>query len=221
MTAVDVVTPAARSRARGTPVQRQLEEMMLAGRLEAGGKLDETALAGRLGVSKRPVREAIFALAEAGLVRLHKHRGAFVREISIVEADEIYELRAAFDRMAGRRLARAIRADQLAGLRAIVDRMRACASAGDLARHHAENLRFHDALICYAGNAKLAQVYRRLVNELSLFRRRALDAPRRAAASTREHARIVELIAAGDADAAGDALDEHAMASRARLHACS
>src|SRR5947208_2608390 len=90
---------------------------------------------------------------------------------------------------------------------------------GGLARYHAANLRFHDALIRYAGNSKLLEVYRRLVNELSLFRRHTLDAPRRAAASTREHARIVELIASRDAEAAGRALHEHAMASRARLHA--
>jgi len=193
--------------------------MLLGGDLEVGDKLDESALAGRLGVSKRPVREAICALAEAGLVTLQKHRGAFVREVSLTEADDIYELRAAFERMAGRRLALCIRPDQLAALRAIVDRMRACAGTGDAARYHAANLRFHDALVRCAGNVKLLQVYRRLVNELSLFRRQTLDAPRRLATSTREHARILDLIAAGDAHAAGYALHAHAMASRARLHA--
>jgi DNA-binding GntR family transcriptional regulator len=193
--------------------------MLLGGGLEVGDKLDESALAGRLGVSKRPVREAICALAEAGLVTLQKNRGAFVREVSLTEADDIYELRAAFDRMAGRRLALSIRPDQLAALRAVVEHMRACAREGDVARYHAANLRFHDALVRCAGNAKLLQVYRRLVNELSLFRRQTLAAPRRLATSTREHARILDLIAAGAADAAGHALHEHAMASRARLHA--
>lgn len=200
-------------------MRRRLEGMLLGGDLEVGDKLDESALAGRLGVSKRPVREAICALAEAGLVTLQKNRGAFVREVSLTEADDIYELRAAFERMAGRRLALCIRADQLAALRAIVDRMRACAGTGDVARYHAANLRFHDALVRCAGNVKLLQVYRRLVNELSLFRRQTLGAPRRLATSTREHARILDLIAAGDADAAGHALHEHAMASRVRLHA--
>ena len=46
-----------------------------------------------------------------------------------------------------------------------------------------------------------------------------LKNPRRLATSTREHAHIVDLIAAGKAEAAGDALHEHAIASRARLHA--
>ena len=44
--------------------------------------------------------------------------------------------------------------------------------------YHLANLRFHDALVEFAGNAKLLQMYRRLVNELSLFRRHTLAEPR-------------------------------------------
>ena len=86
-------------------VQRELERMVLAGELAAGEKLNELALAERLGVSRGPVREALRALAETGLVRIEKNRGVFVREISVAEADEIYELRATLDQMAGRKLA--------------------------------------------------------------------------------------------------------------------
>ena len=82
-------------------VQRELERMVLAGELAAGEKLNELGLAERLGVSRGPVREALRALAETGLVRLEKNRGVFVREISVAEADEIYELRATLDQMAG------------------------------------------------------------------------------------------------------------------------
>ena len=63
-------------------------------------------------------------------------------------------------------------------------------------------------------------MYGRLVNELSLYRRKTLD---RGGAilptSIREHRRIVEAIAARDAPLAGRLLYEHAMASRARMHA--
>ncbi len=199
-------------------VQRELERMVLAGELAAGEKLNELALASQLGVSRGPVREAVRALAETGLVRLEKNRGVFVREISVAEADEIFEVRAAFDQMAGRKLAATIRPDQLAELRAVVQRMRDAAERNDLDTYHAANLRFHDALVEFAGNAKLLQMYRRLVNELSLYRRHTLTAPERLKKSTLEHRKILQLIAAGDAEAAGMTLYEHAMASRARVH---
>jgi phosphonate utilization transcriptional regulator len=199
-------------------VQRELERMVLTGELAVGVKLDELGLAGRLGVSRGPVREAVRALAETGLVRLQKNRGVFVREISVTEADEIFEVRAAFDQMAGRKLASAAAPGQLAELRAIVERMRDAAARQDLESYHAANLRFHDALVEFAGNAKLLQMYRRLVNELSLYRRHTLTAPERLAKSTLEHRRILQLITSGDADAAGQELYEHAMASRARVH---
>jgi phosphonate utilization transcriptional regulator len=200
-------------------VQRELERLVLTGELAVGEKLDEAALALRLGVSRGPVREAVRALAETGLVRLEKNRGVFVREISVAEADEIYEVRAAFDQMAGRKLAAAIKPAELAELRALVERMGAAAEKQDLDAYHAANLRFHDALVEFAGNAKLLQMYRRLVNELSLFRRHTLAVPKRMPKSTLEHRKILQAIASGDADAAGQRLYEHAMAGRARVHA--
>ena len=113
-------------------VQRELERMVLAGELAAGEKLNELALAERLGVSRGPVREALRALAETGLVRIEKNRGVFVREISVAEADEIYEVRATFDQMAGPQARRRrSRPEQLAELRALVD---ADAGRGDARR---------------------------------------------------------------------------------------
>ena len=89
-------------------VQRELERMILSGEIVGGEKLNEINLATRLGVSRGPVRESFRALEETGLVRIEKNRGVFVREISIVEADDIYELRATLDQLAGTKLAQTI-----------------------------------------------------------------------------------------------------------------
>jgi DNA-binding GntR family transcriptional regulator len=97
--------------------------------------------------------------------------------------------------------------------------MHGAAGRGDVEGYHAANLAFHDALVEYAGNPKLLQIYRRLVNELSLFRRHTLAQPHRLPSSTQEHEEILHLIETGRADAAGQKLHEHATASRGRVHA--
>jgi phosphonate utilization transcriptional regulator len=225
-------SPAARRRAPGPEstitllqtnslpmlVQRELERMIVGGQLAAGAKLNEAAIAQRLGVSRGPVREAFRALEESGLVRLEKNRGVFVRQVSVQEADDIYELRAVLDEFAGRRVAQHAAAADVRDLRALVERMDKAAARGDLDAYYHANVAFHDRLVELAGNAKLLATYRRLVNELHLHRRASLAQAGALPISTREHHDIVEKIAEGQAVAAGRALHDHVMGSRDRMH---
>ena len=91
-------------------------------------------------------------------------------------------------------------------LRARVERMERAAAKGDVDAYPAANLEFHDRLVELAGNAKLLVTYRRLVNELHLYRRATLAQAGTLPVSTREHRDIVDRIAAGQAAAAGRAL---------------
>jgi phosphonate utilization transcriptional regulator len=199
-------------------VRRELEHMILSGELPAGTRLTEAALAARLGVSRGPVREAFRGLEEMGLVRVQKNRGVFVRRISVEEADQIYEVRAILDEWIGRRLAQIATPDQIRGLRAHVERMERAAAKHDVDGYYHLNLEFHDRLVAACGNPKLAATYRRLVNELSLFRHHTLARSGAMTISTREHRDIVERIASRDAAAAGKALLGHVRASRERMH---
>lgn len=197
-------------------VQGELERMILAGELAPGAKLTEMALAARLGVSRGPLREAFRMLEEAGLVRIEKNRGVFVRQLPVDEAVEIFDLRAAMDELVGRRLAGQITPTQLKELRGLVDQMDQAVKAKDAGRYHRLNLAFHDRLVDLAGNRKLTAIYRKLVKELSLFRRLNLADGAPLPASVGEHRQIVRAIASGDPAAAGRAMHDHAIASKER-----
>jgi phosphonate utilization transcriptional regulator len=198
-------------------VQREIERRIVAGELAPGAKLNEAELAMAMGVSRGPVREAFRALEQAGLVHTQKNRGVFVRQISLEEADEIYEVRAALEAQIGRLAAKRITPGQLERLRGVVKRMRAAGRDADA--YFPLNLEFHDALAEAAGNRALAANYRRVVNELNLYRREAIVRNVEVIpASTREHEAIVEAVAAGDARRAERLLYEHVIDSRARLH---
>jgi phosphonate utilization transcriptional regulator len=199
-----------------TVVQQEIERAILAGEYEPGSKLIEATLAEKMGVSRGPVREAFRMLEEAGLVRTEKNRGVFVRDIPIDEAVEIFDLRAAMDELVGRRLAENITAAQVKELKALVDAMEKAVKAEDPQAYHLLNLSFHDRLVEMAGNRKLAEIYRKLIKELSLFRRLNLADGWLMPISANEHRLIVKAIASGDADAAGRAMFQHVIASKER-----
>ena len=197
-------------------VQQELERRIVQGELSPGDKLNEANLAEALGVSRGPVREAFRMLEEAGLVRQEKNRGVFVRHIPLDEALEIFDLRAMMDEAVGRTLAERITPDQLRQVRLRVDAMERAVKTGDADTYHLLNLQFHDTLVAFTGNRKLIALYRRLINELSLFRRRNLADARQLPQSASEHRGIVKAIASGDAQAAGQAMRQHVLDSKAR-----
>ena len=199
-------------------VQIEIEQLILRGELRIGQRLNESELAVRFGTSRGPVREALRALEEARLVRSEKNRGVFVREISVAEADEIYDIREALDELIGQRVAERATPGQLRELAAVVEDMDGATGLEDVKAYHALNLKFHDLLVDFAGNARLTESYRLLTKGLLLFRLRGLQDGGGFAVSNTEHRAVVAAIVARDGAQAGRLLRQHAAESRARMH---
>jgi phosphonate utilization transcriptional regulator len=197
-------------------VQQEIERAILVGEYGPGTKLIEATLALKLGVSRGPVREAFRMLEEGGLLRFEKNRGVFVRDIPTDEAVEIFDLRATLDELVGRQLATRITPPQLKEIKGLVTEMERQVKAQDAYHYHLLNLKFHDRLVELAGNRKLTEIYRKLIKELSLFRRLNLADSWLMPISANEHRPIVAAIASGDPDAAGRAMFDHAMDSKNR-----
>ena len=199
-------------------VYAEIEQLILRGELMSGQHVNESVLAARFGTSRGPIREALRALEEAGLVRSEKNRGVFVRIISVAEADEIYDVREALDQLIGERVVDRATPEQVSDLKAVVAEMDAATRLEDVKRYHALNLKFHDMLVDFAGNARLTASYRLLTKELLLFRLRGLQDGGGFAVSNTEHKAVVKAIAARNGARAGQLLRQHAAESRARMH---
>jgi phosphonate utilization transcriptional regulator len=199
-------------------VQVEIEQLILSGQLAVGQHVNESELAGRFGTSRGPIREALRGLEEARLVRSEKNRGVFVREISVAEADEIYDIREALDQLIGQRVAERVTQEQCGRLQAVVAEMDGATRLRDVKSYHALNLKFHDMLVEFAGNARLTESYRLLTKGLLLFRLRGLQDGGGFAVSNTEHRAVIEAIAARDGARAGRLLRQHAVESRARMH---
>ncbi|WP_416186653.1 GntR family transcriptional regulator [Fulvimarina sp. 2208YS6-2-32] len=190
-------------------IREALEQEILTGGFAPGERLDEQALGRRFGVSRTPVREALHQLVATGLVELQPNRGAFVREVSLGELVQMFEVMAELEGMTGRLAARRTEEAQLAGLKAALHACERAARAGDPDAYYEENGLFHEAIYDLCGNEFLAGEARRLHRRLKAYRRLQLRVPKRVEQSLAEHRRIVAAIAAGDTNGAETELRNH------------
>jgi phosphonate utilization transcriptional regulator len=190
-------------------VQEEILRGIKTGELMVGAKLNEIELAERLGISRSPVREAFRALEEAGLVRLEKNRGVFIRDLSDEEAAELYEVRAGLDDMAGRLLAPRVTDAQLDELRGMVTQLETSSISGGVNNYFPLNIAFHDRMVEMTGNKTLLGMYRQVVNRMHLLRRRGFSIAGSSTASHTEHRDILEALATRNAEQTARAMRQH------------
>jgi DNA-binding GntR family transcriptional regulator len=207
--------------ARGAPLSKvlcdQLEGMILSGEMKPGERLNEQKLAQRFGVSRGPIREAIRALEGAGFVEAVTNRGVFVRQLTVAEVRELYDVRAALFGLAGRLLAERADVVMMQRLESLLEAMEQAAADRDFDAYYPLNLTFHETIIDGSGNATLASQYRTFVKRLNLFRARSLVQGGGLAVSNREHREMVAAVAARDVGWAQEAHWRHVSSAKDRL----
>ena len=140
----------------------QLREMILRGELTPGERVTEIDIARRLGVSRTPVRQALPALAEEGLLTLAGARGYRVRGFTVREVIDAIDVRGLVEGMAARLVAeRGASRGLLRDLHACLDDGDAIFAEdvyadGDESRYADMNARFHALLVAAAGSAVIA-----------------------------------------------------------------
>jgi len=193
-----------------------LVELVISGRLSPGEHLVETDLAGQLGVSRQPVREALHRLEAEGWVDLRPNQGAFVHVPTDQEVDQLLDVRELLEAETARLAARAAGPDQVARLRAICRDGESAVAAGDTERFVTVNNNFHDAIAAIAGNTVLAELSAIISRRARWYYR--LVAPVREHESCAEHLHLVDAVEAGDAEQAAKAARGHVGRTRNAYH---
>lgn len=198
-------------------LERELEKAVVSGEIAPGARVNENALAGRFGVSRGPIREALRALEAAGLVYSIPNRGFFVRRLDLEEATHIYDVRAALFGLAGETLARIATDKIMDELRGHIAQMEKAAEARDFDAYYPLNLAFHRCIIESTGNPVLAGHYLDLVKQMHLFRARSLGPGGGLAVSNAEHREMVDAVARRDPEGARAAFAAHVIRAKQRL----
>jgi DNA-binding GntR family transcriptional regulator len=188
-------------------VYEALTEMIIDGTLEPGRHLVEVELAGILGVSRQPVREALQRLNNEGWVDLRPGFGAMVHVPAEDEVDQLLAARAALESESARLAARRADKDSVARLRELCRIGAALHDEGDIDGAVRTNGELHALISEMSGNKFLVDFAGQVDRRVRWYY--TPIAPIRGQASWREHTRLVKAIADGDEDKAAQIMREH------------
>jgi DNA-binding GntR family transcriptional regulator len=184
------------------------------GTLRGGTHLAEVELSESLGVSRATLREALRQLQQEGILVQDERGRVFVREVTAQEVRDIFEVRTGLEQVAVRRLcALPDRAVVVAELRAKLERLRHPVSLADDVE---ADLAFHDAICALAGNPTLQRAWADISGLIRITMISAGPGPARENMAYDRHRPIVDLVEAGDAEAARRFIETH-MATAAEL----
>lgn len=197
-----------------------LRDLILGGSIPAGARLGEVELAGRLEVSRTPVREALSRLAAEGLVELIPNRGARVAKWTDQDLEQIFELRLRLEPYAvGLAVPRMTGAD-LDELDELATRLLTLGKPGrtqDLDGIVQLNRQFHRILIDRAENPTLASALLSVTHASVVNQNFHNYAPAALARSLAHHVEIVAAARAGNADWANSVMRSHLYNARATM----
>ncbi len=206
------VTPIPKTRkleTMGDQVLDYIRNAILSGRLVAGARIDQHAIADQLGVSIIPVRESLRQLEAEGLIEKRPYRGAFVAALSMTELMDIYLTREALEELATRLAVARMTAETLDNLESLLAEMEGATAAGDRVALFDLNATFHFTLYMTSQNAILCQLIEGLWERSTVYRRRFTFMPERAAQALAEHKKILAACRRGDQEASGNAVREN------------
>lgn len=198
-------------------LQELIKEWVFSRKLSAGDRINEKALAEVLGISRGPIREALQALRQEGLVEIIPNRGAFLRTLTLKEVLDLYDVRAGLAHAAGRLLALRISDQDLAALHGMHERMVwAVAQDKPLVFFH-QNLAFHDLLFKATKNKSLFEMVTCIEKRVMLYLHREATETRMLKDSNEQHHEILKSISAGDPAGAAEAFMQHVLFGKQRL----
>ena len=202
-----------------TTVQQGIRQALASGDMVPGQRLVEQELSETFQVTRSSVREALQELAAEGLVELIPHRGARVRVISVEDAVQITECRAALEGLCARRAATRATDEDRAELRGIGDAMREAVDRGELDAYSALNRRLHERVARVSGQEVAESLLGRLNAQMVRYQFRLAARPGRPAQSLPQHLAIIDAVVSGDPDAAQRAAQAHLDSVIAQLRA--
>ncbi|KRI01516.1 GntR family transcriptional regulator [Curvibacter sp. PAE-UM] len=210
-------TPVFHSRAE--MVYEQLKRDVADFKLVPGDRFTENELSERLGVSRTPVRQALFRLQQEGYVEVLFRNGWRVLPFDFERFEQLYDLRMVLETTAVQRLC----TDETKIDRALLEQIAAiwlvpaAERSTDIRQVAQWDEEFHCSLVAAAGNAEMTRVHRDVTERIRIIRRLDFTKQARIDATYEEHAKILRAIQRKRSDPAVMLLRAHIQTSQSEV----
>jgi DNA-binding GntR family transcriptional regulator len=186
-----------------------------------GDRFSEAEIGQRVGVSRTPVREALFRLRNEGFLEVESKAGWFVKPIDFTKLDQLYDLRVVLELDAVAKLV--MRREDPPALEALKAMwlIPAALRSADAKVVGELDEQFHAALVSAAGNAEIARVHQDVTERIRIVRRLDFTRADRIDATYQEHAKILRAVIQRKLDAAQMLLKAHIEQSKVEVRKIS
>lgn len=192
---------------------RHIEELIITGKLNPGDQIKEDDIAGNLGISRPPVREALKCLEGEGLLVRKPRKGAFVTLMTEKDFLEVYTLKAELYAVAVEQAIDRITRPEVKLLFSLLERMKKNSRTDSVSIRKYQDLHytFHTRILEIAGNQRLLKFASTLHKQVHRYSFRSLAFQEHLDASHRYHLQIAEYIDAKDKKNARGMMKEHVL----------
>ena len=195
-----------------------IKQRLLNNDYRPGSFLSERQLAEELGMSKTPVKAALERLEAEGFISVSPQQGIVVRELSVHEIADQYQIRAALESYAVRTVAGRLTADQVARARANLEAQARLRGTGDVAAGVQLDTEFHTQFIEFLGNREILRVVGQLREKMQQLVTQVFRlCPARMDTSHEEHTAIAAAVISGNGNDAAEVLIRHLEAGKQLL----
>lgn len=180
-------------------LSEMLRGMVLGGSIPPGARLDQRQLAKLLGTTTAPLREALSALESEGLLTRQQGLGVFSRIYTVLEIEELSEIRGMLEALAARRATQRISASEIEHLRDMCKALGNPFLTPENPEDFDKHIAFHNAIIDAAQSPRLKELlqFHYFIDRLLLN-----TVPQVWSIQLHDHSDIVEAIASRDAQRA-------------------
>lgn len=203
------MTAVLKHRTLSAAIVDRLRESILDGSHAAGAQLRQDTLAETYGVSRIPVREALFQLEAEGLVRMVPHKGAVVADLSFAEVNDVFDLRVMLEPRLLDQSAPLFDGGDFAELDALHARFVTAIADNDVTQWGLLNADFHLKLYARASLPRTHAIVSSLLQISDRYTRMQLSTTEYMGRAEGEHGEMIELCRAGKFDAACALLARH------------
>lgn len=188
----------------------RIKQRLLSTEYPPGSFLSERQLAENLGMSKTPIKAALERLESEGYIAVSPQQGIVVRELSVREIADLYEIRTALESYSLRSVAGKLSPERVARVRENLQAQLLLLGSGNVARGMELDAAFHIQFVEFLGNGEILRVLVQLWEKMQRVLTQVFRlCPSRIDSSYEEHAAIAAAVIDGDGQRAAELLVLH------------